>query len=193
MLLSLNQESCLSQPLLLIGKMTEADLVPVDHILMTAYKKNFSFRDQMRRYLAFEPEGWFVAEREGVLGVAGAILYGTVAQVGMVAVDPVVHRQGIGMALMKQLLPWMDENGCTIALLDASEEGGPLYAKLGFVDSDKTLMLRRDQPMDLAEATSHFAGSLAPAGLAELAEISEYDTPRFGACRQRILADLLGR
>lgn len=87
------------------------------------------------------PEDWaflrelgdgIVAEVDGRLAGTGlAFCYGPdLATIGMVIVDKALQGQGLGRQLMQALLDRLQ--GRTI-LLNATDEGAPLYQKLGFV------------------------------------------------------------
>ena len=74
-----------------------------------------------------------VAEIDGhVVGTAMSWRYGDkAATLGMVIVDKAMQGKGLGRLLMQATLDRLE--GCTI-MLQATAEGAPLYAKLGFVD-----------------------------------------------------------
>jgi predicted N-acetyltransferase YhbS len=87
-----------------------------------------------RRCLALEPAGCFVAELDGApVGTATTCLFGPVAWVAMVLVDTNLRGQGIGKALMKHALEFLDAADIRSVRLDATPLGQPLYEKLGFV------------------------------------------------------------
>lgn len=73
----------------------------------------------------------YVAERDGeVIGTAMAWLYGTTAAtLGMVIVSPRAQGMGIGRRLMAAVL---NDLGDRTILLNATDDGAPLYRKLGF-------------------------------------------------------------
>lgn len=73
----------------------------------------------------------YVADRDGdVIGTAMAWLYGQdAATLGMVIVSP--HAQGLGLGRRLMAAVMADLDGRTI-LLNATDEGAPLYRKLGF-------------------------------------------------------------
>jgi GNAT superfamily N-acetyltransferase len=73
----------------------------------------------------------YVVERDGeIVGTAMAWLYGTdAATLGMVIVSPKAQGMGLGRRLMDAVLGDLDDR--TI-LLNATDEGAPLYRKLGF-------------------------------------------------------------
>lgn len=84
-----------------------------------------------RRFLRLQPDGCFVAEVAGqVVGTVTALIFGNVAWVAMVLVDPSHRKHGVGTALMTQALAF---TGHRTVRLDATALGQPVYAKLGFV------------------------------------------------------------
>jgi predicted N-acetyltransferase YhbS len=86
------------------------------------------------RTLDLEPEGCFVAEREGeTVGTVTTCIFGSVAWVAMVLVDEVVRGQGIGKALVAHAVEFLDRQGIRTVRLDATPLGLPIYEKLGFV------------------------------------------------------------
>jgi GNAT superfamily N-acetyltransferase len=88
-----------------------------------------------RRYLRLAPHGSFVAELDGVaVGTTVAFLFGPVAWVAMVLVDEAVRGRGVGTALMRHALAFLDGRGVRSVRLDATPLGRPIYEKLGFVE-----------------------------------------------------------
>ena len=51
--------------------------------------------------------------------------------------EPEWRRRGIGSLLMKEIIAWSRSEGLERILLNASEEGRPVYEKLGFVESNE--------------------------------------------------------
>jgi GNAT superfamily N-acetyltransferase len=51
--------------------------------------------------------------------------------------EPDARRRGVARALMRALMDWAKAHGCDRVLLHASEMGRPLYASLGFEDSNE--------------------------------------------------------
>lgn len=103
----------------------------------------------VRRKLA-DPDGDFAAfvvdhpDRPDALAalVAGTIDYrignarnphGAIGYVFSVATDPDARRRGYARAVVETLLDWFRERGARQVDLNASAEGEPLYASLGFV------------------------------------------------------------
>src|SRR5437870_5411367 len=114
-----------------IRPMTVADL-PVGMRLKQQAGWNQTEAD-WRRFLALEPDGCFVAERDGApVGTTTTCTFGPVAWIAMVLVDPAVRGQGIGKALMRHALAYLDRCGVRSIRLDATPMGQPLYEQLGF-------------------------------------------------------------
>jgi ribosomal protein S18 acetylase RimI-like enzyme len=55
-------------------------------------------------------------------------------------VPPELRRRGIGRDLMAAALGWLRERGCESVRLHASDAGRPLYAALGFKESDEMVL-----------------------------------------------------
>ena len=93
-----------------------------------------------RRCLELQPDGCFVAEREGVaVGTVTTCTFGSIAWIAMVLVDVAVRGQGIGQALLDHALAFLDNRGVPSVRLDATPLGRPLYEKRGFIE-EYTLM-----------------------------------------------------
>ncbi|NYV77338.1 GNAT family N-acetyltransferase [Streptomyces sp. UH6] len=105
--------------------------------------------EPLRRRLA-DKDGDFAAfvvdhpDRPGALAslAAGQIEYriggadnphGLNGYVFSVATDPAARRRGYSRACMEAVISWFREQGCGRVDLNASAEGEPLYASLGFV------------------------------------------------------------
>ena len=75
----------------------------------------------------------FLAEVEGeVIGTGVGTANGRVGWIGAIWVDARRRRQGIGEALTEAVIAALDALGCTTLVLVASDEGRPLYGRLGF-------------------------------------------------------------
>ncbi len=86
-----------------------------------------------RRFLDLGGEGCLVAELDGVaVGTTTTCTFASVAWIAMVLVDVQVRRQGVGAALLKHALEFLDSRGVKTVRLDATTAGQPVYEKLGF-------------------------------------------------------------
>lgn len=85
-----------------------------------------------RRLLSLQPEGCFGAVRDGrLVGTTTTTIYGELAWIGMVLVDPEHRRQGIAAKLVKVALEYLNGKVETIKL-DATALGRPVYEQFGF-------------------------------------------------------------
>ena len=87
------------------------------------------------RLLQLQPDGLFIAEADGKpCGTASAICHGErVGWIGMILVHPDLRGRGIGSLLMRACIDFLRPRVRTIKL-DATDQGRPVYLKLGFVD-----------------------------------------------------------
>jgi ribosomal protein S18 acetylase RimI-like enzyme len=114
-----------------IRRMTTAD-VPLGMRLKEQAGWNQVEAD-WRRFLAMQPDGCFVAELDGrPVGTAVGCAFGPVAWIAMVLVDESVRGLGIGTALVRQAVMFVEEQSATSIRLDATPKGQPVYEKLGF-------------------------------------------------------------
>lgn len=141
------------------------------------------------RFLEFEPRGCFVAELEGALvGTATTISYQDLfGWIGMVLVHPEIRRRGIGRALMSACVEYLEGMGVQAVKLDATPMGKQLYDTMGFVD-EYSLQRWMGVAAPQGELDSTRLRALEPADLDELVA---FDTPLFGANRDRVLRRLL--
>lgn len=114
-----------------IRVMTAAD-VPFGMALKEANGWNQLPAD-WERFLAMEPDGCFVAELDGrPVGTTCTCIFGDIAWIAMVLVDAQCRGRGIGTALMKHAMDYLEGKVSSIRL-DATPLGRPVYEKLGFV------------------------------------------------------------
>jgi GNAT superfamily N-acetyltransferase len=181
--------------------MTEAD-IPAGMRLKELAGWNQT-ASEWRRFLRASPAGCFVVELDGrVCGTATTIVYeGRFAWIGMVLVDPECRGRGIGTRLLAKAIEHLDAARVPTLKLDATPEGRPIYAKLGFVSEYEIERWALERRPDLAGD----GGSVAPRAAAEPAEqsaslpfasqpdvegIVEFDREVFGADRGGLLKSL---
>lgn len=134
-----------------IRPMTDADL-PFDLELSRQAGWN-QLEADWRRCLDLEAEGCFVAlAGDTPAGTTTTCVFGEVAWVAMVLVDPRFRRRGIGRALMEHALAYLDGRGMRSVRLDATPLGQPLYEKLGFVPQFELTRFEGMLPVASAEA-----------------------------------------
>src|SRR5438876_3736574 len=118
----------------------------------------------------------------------------------MVLVDPESRGRGIGTRLLARAIEHLDALGVSTLKLDATPQGEPIYAKLGFVSEyeierwalDRSDGLREQNSDGLARglaAVEHSGRSPAAAPPA-LEDVFRWDREVFGADRSALLASL---
>lgn len=164
-----------------VRHLTKADLEVAGTIAMAAYERTQSMEAEVRRSLALQPDGWFLALLdEEPVGLGGAVDYGSFAYLGLMSVLPSVQGRGIGMALMERILAWADDRRCPTVLLNARPRAISLYERCGFVTIDQTLQLQRTNDLTLPQLSTPQIASLA---VDELPKVAAFDALAFGAER----------
>jgi predicted N-acetyltransferase YhbS len=88
-----------------------------------------------QRFLDLQPDGCFVAERRGiVVGTTVTSIFGSVAWVALVLVEEFLRGRGMGTALLRHTLDFLDRSQVPTVRLDATPLGRPLYEQLGFAE-----------------------------------------------------------
>ncbi len=173
-----------------IRLLCDADLESADRILKAAFGGLESRIQDLRFYREIQPDGWFLAlQAKTPVGMVGTTNYGAFCYVGLMAVHPNAQRLGIGLALMRHLLKWVDNLGSPFVLLDASQAGEALYKKLGFVAYDQTYVFQRGENMP----SYNRASDVRPISDSDLDELAKWDSNFFGAERRKVLVSLLTR
>ncbi len=171
-----------------IRVLSDADLEVADAILNSAFQRGESRIEELRLYRGMQPDGWFLASRNGSpVGVVGSKLYREFAYVGSMAVHQDAQRQGVGLALMRYVLAWIDSRRLASVLLDASEAGQNLYEKLGFIAYDRTYVFRQRGIMQVHETSRR----IEIISVREMDELVAWDAEAFGAPRADVLGALL--
>lgn len=76
----------------------------------------------------------FVAEDHAALvGTASTASFGATGWIGALGVEPGARRRGTGAALTEACIAWLRDRGAQTVLLYATDQGRPVYERLGFV------------------------------------------------------------
>ncbi len=163
---------------LTIRLLTESDIDFADQVRATAGWNQR--RPDWQRFIRHAPDGCFLAEWEGEpAGTVTTTHYpGGLAWIGMMLVHSSFRRRGIASALMEQAIFHLQQAGTTCIKLDATADGEPVYARLGF---------RPEWDLDRWMSEPHAAGSSAPPTVMDFA-LPEFDQPVFGDDRSEWLA-----
>ena len=144
--------------------------------------------EDWRRLLRLAPRGCFAAMVGGrVVATTTTITYGrALAWVGMVLVDPSFRRKGIATTLVRAVLDSLEAEGVVAVKLDATPEGAPVYASLGFEAE-----LRIERWKGTAGGHTSEAGAPYDGARPQLFEkVLEFDRRAFGADRSELLKAL---
>lgn len=134
------------------------------------------------RFMNMEPTGCFVAELNGAsVGTTSTCVLGHVAWIAMVLVDVNARSRGVGTALLKYALNYLDERKVKTVRLDATPVGQPIYEKLGFVPEYGLARFEGIVPPVKP-------GSVVPKGTPDaFASIIEFDNRMTGTDRAKML------
>jgi ribosomal protein S18 acetylase RimI-like enzyme len=140
-------------------------------------------------FLDASPDGCFVAEEESrICGTATTITYeNRFAWIGMVLVDPEFQKRGIGTRLLNKTIEYLDERKIPTLKLDATPQGQPLYAKLGFVCEYQIERWMLKRQLNTAPGTFHSSHTRTEG---QLNLLDKFDREVFGADRRFLLNSL---
>jgi predicted N-acetyltransferase YhbS len=171
-----------------IQPLTDDLLDAADLVMMAAFRSP-SRRDELAFYRSLQPNSWLVATLDGApVGAGGVTCYGPFAWLGLMAVDPAMQRRGIGQALVAALIVRANELSCEAILLDASNAGAPVYARVGFVEDDRVQVYTRETQAGLMEGNPIAAQRVTPLTQDDLSALAAFDARHFGARRAALLA-----
>jgi GNAT superfamily N-acetyltransferase len=146
--------------------------------------------EDWQRFLSESPRGCFAAEKDGqVVGTATTIVYGdSVAWISMVLVDRRYRGGGIGKGLLGAAITHIEGLGVPTIKLDATPEGRPLYAKLGFIDEYEIERWTLRRPTPAADVRPAHRPAAAQGDVhAALDDIVRLDRLSFGADRRPLV------
>ena len=127
------------------------------------------------------------------VATTSAIAAGSVGVIGNVSTREDYRRRGLGRLVMEEALAWMREAGVKTVLLDATEDGRPLYFKLGFIGTESSWFGYTPLAAIDQDTLARVAGArrAALAGKGALARVAPLDLAAFGGDRLELLALLL--
>ncbi len=133
------------------------------------------------RLLRLEPDGAFKAEVDGrPVGTAAALAFDQVAWIHSVIVLRDFRHRGIGEALMRACLAFVERRGVPTTKLDSVEGVEPFYARLGF---------REEYPSWRLHGPGLPVGPrLERLGVADQEAVFAFDRAATGLDRSRVLA-----
>ena len=144
--------------------------------------------DDWRLLIDLAPESCFAIEREGELAATTTLLcYGRrLAWIGMVLTKKSYRGQGFARRLLAQALTLADQAAIETVKLDATDQGRPLYEKMGF---------RREQAVErwTRPGTGGTTETRDPVGERPAENWRTADQRAFGTDRSELLARLARR
>ena len=172
-----------------VRALTPAD-IPSAMELSKAAKWNQTPEDWFR-VLQLAREGFRCVEAAGKIAATASLLpYGTrLAWIGMVLTRPEYRRQGYARELVEDLIVRAEANKIRTLKLDATDDGRPLYEKLGFIVEETVERWGLSVP-DVAVQGKGDAGDMKIPN-----EVFSLDEAAFGVSRKDLLESLwkLGR
>jgi GNAT superfamily N-acetyltransferase len=107
------------------------------------------------RYLRWQPDGLWVEDEGGIVGMVGLLHQGHVGFVGCMAVSPLRQGTGLGRRLLEHAHEEGRRAGLTTFLLEATSAGAKLYRAVGYVAEYETMIASRvpSAPMPASRIT----------------------------------------
>lgn len=148
--------------------------------------------DWFRLYLRYDPQGCLIAEIDGrPVGMVTSTRYVDAGWIGNLIVPPENRRCGIGYRLTSSALERLTAAGIRTVRLEADPPGIGIYRRLGFRDELESLRFRLEKaPASVGIGPADSA--IEPLTEAVLPTVADFDRPRFGDDRARMLKLLLG-
>ena len=139
-----------------------------------------------------------LAVGHGIVAATGGRIVGTAmwwtfgpraARLGMVIVDPILQRSGLGTRLMNHVLERIADMASVF--LVATKAGAPLYRKLGFVEQEPVTQHQGvvvSNPRALETGETRLRAGTGD----DLGHLAELDRQATGVLRQQVIGTLLG-
>ena len=141
------------------------------------------YEADFRRLVALDPEGCFVARRQGErVGVICTVSYGSYAFIGCLIVLRKARGRDVGLRLMQAAIAYLDQKHIDTIELDGVIAAVPMYRTLGFRDKYLSYRMRSDE---------HAHEEAARFSRADIPEIVRFDLAKTGIERGAVLARLL--
>ncbi|MBX6352409.1 MAG: GNAT family N-acetyltransferase [Thermoflavifilum sp.] len=169
-----------------IVELTQADAPQIQALAETV---GWSFSPAQARLLLTAGGRVFGLRADGDL-VATAALYPyppALASLGIVMVRPDMQRQGLGRRMVEHCLAWAEANGWPVMLV-ATEQGFPLYRKLGF---ETVATVHRLECVQTAPAFTSLLGGIRHAQPTDLPALIQLDAVANGSARPRLLEAMM--
>jgi GNAT superfamily N-acetyltransferase len=138
-----------------------------------------------QRFFNLGPEGCFIAEFGGhPVGTTMTFISDQVAWIAMVLVEKNARGKGIGTALLKHALGYLDACMVRTVRLDATHLGRPIYERLGFVPEYELVRFEGIAPLgEVVTAVKNAAPEI-------LTDVIEFDKRMTGENRTKMIQAL---
>jgi GNAT superfamily N-acetyltransferase len=173
----------------ILRRVTERDLPAIRALRLEVgwQAHDWALRDAMR-----PPHAAFFGVDEGgrLVAIGSGIAYGRLGIVGNMVVAADRRRAGLGSRVLEAVLEFLEQRGAERVELFATADGRHLYQRFGFAPlMESAMVLIPRDAVAAAAGTSEI--EIRSAGPDDLARISAYDLPRYGADRSPILSSAL--
>ena len=171
-----------------IRPMTAADLEPaVATVLDGGWGDRRTWFEFALSHAACDP--LVAVDGDAIVGTGAGTRNGPAGWVGTIFVAPDRRREGIGIALSAAVCDRLEAAGCRTLLLVATEQGRPVYARLGFEVETWYRILEHDGMGRQAGSSGADADeAVGPFGPADVAEAAALDRSATGEDRSHLLA-----
>lgn len=170
-----------------IRPMTAADLEPaVAAVLDGGWGDRRAWFEFALGHPACDP--LVAVDGDAIVGTGAGTRNGPAGWVGTIFVAPERRREGIGLALSAAVCARLEAAGCRTLLLVATEQGRPVYARLGFEVETWYRILEHDGTGRPAGTSASGAEPVRPFGPADVAEAAALDRAATGEDRSHLLA-----
>lgn len=151
----------------------------------------YSRRD-VERCWHLEPEGCFVAEVGGKsVGHVFSVSYDEAGWIGLLIVNPESRGSGVGEALMRNAIGYLQRKGVETVRLEAVERAVPLYRRLGFAEEFDSLRFSRQTGRSERETLDRGDEfEVSPVAELDLEDLAVFDSEYFGVNRLMVLRSL---
>ncbi|MBF2713460.1 GNAT family N-acetyltransferase [Agrobacterium vitis] len=155
----------------------------IDGAFLLSQQAQWPHRREDWAFVLSLSKGFVALEGNRVVGTAMATLYGeTCATINMVIVDASMRGRGLGRKLMDMALNAADGRECRLV---ATQDGLPLYEKLGFVAAGEII-----QHQGIVEDGTIANSAISWADQDVAQELGTLDAAAFGADRSGLLSKL---
>lgn len=143
---------------------------------------------ELERMLRLDPDGSFICESDGPLGISMSVSYGRTGVIGHLVVAKNVRGKRLGQTLLTRSLDYLDSEGTDSVILYATEAGARLYARNGFEKRRQAFCVNARLPKLKVNPS---ALEPVPLEQRDLAEVSELDRSLFGDDRSKLIGMLI--